>query len=539
MDFLKQVKEQLLSIWKRLEKRQKIFLISSTAIFLVSLIILINWASHPEYSLLYSNLALQDAGEIANKLKEKKITYKIENGGKAILVPSSDVYEIRLQLAMEGVPKSGQIGFEIFDNTNIIGMTNFMEKVNYQRALQGELSRTIQSLNEISQARVHLVLPESSSFIEKKKLARASVMIKLKPGKWLAKKQVIGIANLIASSVEDLTTKNITIIDEKGNMLLGGEENDETTYLSGNQIELKRDVEQYLTNKIQLLLIPVLGIGKSAVTVDAKLNFDQIRKTEERYDPEGKVVKNEVRSETTREGGGGVIGGSPGVKTNLGQNSLLSQGLNPEKETKEESNIQYAINKTIEDTIGEVGNIEKLSIAVAVDGTYKTGPDGKNEYIPRSKEEIDKLVSIIKGAIGYNSSRGDTIAVTNVPFISSLPGAEEKGLLGKIIGPEFLRSLPKYIIIGILILMLFLLLRPIIKAVSSFKISPMEEKVPSRVKPEQVIKREEEIIPFKEGQLPGKELLYKKEIFKAVEEKPEDIAQIIRVWLTNHKGKKK
>ncbi|MCD6317715.1 flagellar M-ring protein FliF, partial [Candidatus Aerophobetes bacterium] len=437
------------------------------------------------------------------------------------------------------IPKEGHVGFEIFDNTNMIGMTRFMEKVNYQRALQGELARSIQSLDEIVQAQVHLVIPEPSPFVEEEKPPSASIILRLRPGALLGKSQVRGIARLVSSSVEGLTTQHITIVDGRGNILFGGGENSSPTYLTTNQLELKRNVERYLTDKIHSLLTSILGPNEATAKVDVELNFNQIKRTEERYDPKSKAIKTEVRHEEIKKGTTTSIGGTPGVKTNLGQANLSTQGT-PSEQRTEESNVQYLVNKTVENIIEQTGNIKKLSVAVAIDGTYII-KGGKREYIPRSSEEMQKFTSIIKQAIGYDESRGDSIVVTNVPFDTSYQ-EKEKVALEKLNRQEFLKYLIKYVIkyvlIGIGILVLFMILRPLVRELGLpiLKKGPLPPKLEAeRVKEKKETERIEELIPSS----PQPEELIEKEISKLAENKPDQVAQIIKDWLTTNHGKHK
>lgn len=518
MGFLRQLTQQILSIWQKLETRQKITFIISAGAFLVVFILFLSWVSRPDYSLLYSNLSIEDAAQIVKKLKEDKIPYYLKEGGKAIFVPSSQVYETRLNLAMEGVPKGGQVGFEIFDNTGLIGMTNFMERINYQRALQGELARTIESLDEIIAARVHLVLPDRSPFIGDESHPRASVVVKLRPGTMLRKDQIVGIAQLVTGSVEDLKLQDVTIVDQSGSILFGGEVNNPSSsfYLTTNQIQLKKEVENYLTNKVQSLLLPVVGPGKVVVRVDADLDFDQITRTEEYYDPEGKVVKSEIRREENRQGTSPVVGGSPGVNTNLGKGVLLNAGA-PEKETREESNIQYAINKRIEHIIRGVGNIKRVSVAVAVDGVYQIGSDGVKKYVPRSKQEMENLSSIVKQAVGYDESRGDKVTVINVPFDTSSK-EEEQIYWQKVSRWELLKHLSRYIGLGIVALVLFFLLRTITRI-----FIPQLKGAPTSMG-----EKEGKVSPLEDEQW------LRQRVFQLAEQDPEKVARIIKVWITDH-----
>ncbi len=511
MDFFRQILQQISSIWKRLNPRQKLTLILSFVAFLVTLIIFLNWAAHPEYSLLYSNLSPEEAGEVIKKLKEMNVPYKLKNEGSSIFVPSSQVYEIRLNLAMEGVPQGGEVGFEIFDNTSLIGMTNFMERINYQRALQGELARTIESLQEVVRARVHLVLPEESPFvIGEEAHPRASIVLKLRPGVTLRKNQILGIAMLTAGSVKNLQVNDVTIVDQTGNILFEGNELYSSFHLTTSQLELKRKIEDYLAGKIQTLLSSVLGPGKAVVKVDARLNFDQITRTAEYYDPENKVVKSEIRREGSSEKSGSIVGGVPGAKTNLGlENSI--QMANPGKEVTEESSIQYAISKRMEQIVEGVGNVEKISVAVAVDGAYQIGPKGEKKYIPRTEEEMKKITSMVKQAVGYDESRGDTITVTNIPFDISFQEEERE------FSPlELIRHMGRYLVVTIVILILFLSLRKIMKLL----VLEREEKAASEAK--------KEVIAFED------EKWLRERIFQLAEQNPGQVARIIKIWITNH-----
>lgn len=518
MDFLKQIIDQILSIWRKLEINQKITLAVMTSVFLVSLLLLINWTRRTDYLLLYSNLTVEDAAVVVDKLKEKNIPYRLKGGGTTILIPESQIHEIRLQLAMEGIPRGGQVGFEIFDNTNLIGMTRFMEKINYQRALQGELARSIQSLSEITQARVHLAIPESSPFMGEEKVPTASVVLRLRPGAKLLRNQTSGIAYLVASAVEDLNPQNIAIIDEAGNMLYGAQE-EGPLYLAANQLELRKSIEQYLTSKVNSILVSVLGPNRAVVRVDAKISFDQIRKTMEYYDPKGRVVQSETRSEEIKKGGITSPQGTPGVETNLGEGEVLTQS-SPSEERKEESTTQYVVNKTMEEIIKGGGNVEKLSIAVAIDGTYKNIPGQGKEYVPRSEEEMNKLTSIVKEATGYSESREDTLVVSNVPFDTSYQEVEEKAW-EKLARQDFLKYLIRYALVGLGLLIPFLLLRNLLKGLV------LPKKRPAPFKLEKVGEVEPALAPQQ------KELV-QQHVFNLVQNKPEQVTQIIRDWITNH-----
>lgn len=529
MDLLKQIIAQIVSLWQKIKVRQKITIVVVVVVFLVTLLLLISQTNQSRYSLLYSNLQLEEAAEIVEKLREENISYQLRDGGRTILISSLQVHDTRLQLAMEGIPRGGKIGFEIFDNTNILGMTQFMEKVNYQRALQGELARTIQSLSEIVESRVHLVIPDPTPFLEEKKASSASIVLKLEPGAQLGKNQIRGIAYLVATSVEDLSTTDITIIDGRGNILFGGDGQSGSFFLTSTQLEVKREVEQYLANKIYSLLTPLVGPNKVVARVNAQLNFDQITTTQETYDPKGRVVQSETYREEIKKGAGLVAGGSPGVATNLGESTPLSQS-SPSEESSEESSVQYLVNKTIEYLTKKVGNIEELSIAVAIDGSYQLNEDEVTEYLPRTEEDMSKFMAMIQKAVGYDEARGDSISVVNAPFDTSYE-QEQQIISQKLARQDFFRYLRRYIPLGISMFLLFLLIRSLkLKQI----LAPLKRKgaAPSEPGVEAEKEKREEV---GEKLLPvEQEKLIEEHIFQLTLNKPEQAAQIIKGWLSGN-----
>jgi len=266
------------------------------------MIALVAWSNRPDYRVLYSNLSEGDAAAVVSKLKEMKIPYRLEGAGHSILIPAGQVYETRLQLATSGLPQGGGIGFEIFDRTNI-GMTDFVQHLNYQRALQGELSRTINQFSEVETSRVHLSLPRKSLFVEDQKEARASVILKLKQGRSLGRSQVQGIVHLVASSAEGLNPTNITVVDTQGHLLSEPGDSDPMARLGQSQWEFKTNLEKTLEKRVQTMLEKAVGENRVIVRVSADLDFKQIEETEETFDPETPAVRSEQRSEEKTKGG--------------------------------------------------------------------------------------------------------------------------------------------------------------------------------------------------------------------------------------------
>lgn len=372
------------------------------------LVLLVWWATRTEFGVLYAGMEPADAGVVIEQLKEENIPYKLENGGTTILVPRDKVYDLRLRLASQGLPQSGLVGYEIFDRNNI-GTTDFIQKINYRRALEGELARTISTMKEIKAARVHLVIPEPRLFEEQQKEATASVTVKLGTGHTLSRKQTLAIANLVAASVEGLRPENVTIVDTDGNILNQPRESETFLSMTADQIELKRKVEEYYNQKLTRLLENVVGKGKVAVQVTADLNFDRVERTIEKYDPDNLVVISQERS----------------VEEGTGESGGTSQKV-------EHTITNYEVNKTIERIVQDVGNIKRITVAVMVDGKYQlppnAGKDATPTYVPRSEEELQNLREAVKTAIGYDEKRGDQIQVVNMPFDRTHLIAEEKAM---------------------------------------------------------------------------------------------------------------
>lgn len=406
---------------------QKVIAVAGVAAMIAVVIAVVLWANQPVYHLLYSNLSPEDAGTITEKLKGMKVPYEIQNGN-AVLVPEEKVHELRLLLAGDGLPSGGGVGFEIFDRTSI-GMTDFVQKLNYKRALQGELARTISQLNEVEQARVHLVVPEKTLFSEKKESARASVVLKIRGGRTLSQNQVHGIVHLIASSVEGLSAQNISIVDTRGNILSKPSDDGYAANLSTYQVEYQRNLEKSMEDRVQSMLEKAVGPGKVSVRISSTLDFKQVETTEEKYDPDVVAVRSEQRVQENSAGSSGSASGVPGVVSNLpsakneNQQAAGEKGGAASQSKRAQETINYEINKTVNHIVEAAGTIKRLSAAILIDGNYEVakGADGKEtkKYVQRSEEEISKYTEIVKKAIGYNEERGDQVEVLSILFESS------------------------------------------------------------------------------------------------------------------------
>lgn len=369
------------------------------------------------YQYLFTNLSLTDANAIADRLQSMNVDAQIR--GDAILVPGNRVLELRNTLAAEGLPKGGGTGFEIFDQKNF-GATEFEQRINYVRAIQGELARTISAIDGIEKARVHIVMPEKKLFDKDEVPPSASVALTLFKGRKLSDAQISGILHLVVTAVEGLTEENVNIVDQEGRMLFKGAGNDAAS-LSAKTLEMQRSFEASLSARVLAMLERIVGPGGASVTVSAKLDLSQVEKTVESIDPESKTAISEQIVTETSSGTTGTAGGAPGAAANLPGGAGASTGGSSDTSKKTETNSQYALSKTIQKIMEPTGEIQKVSVAVLVDGTYtkeeaKEGEEAKQVYQPRSAEELQKIEELVKRAIGYDETRGDSVKIENLQF---------------------------------------------------------------------------------------------------------------------------
>ncbi len=510
---------------------KKIALMVAGALVLTGLIVLSVQTRKPDFEVLFSKLSSEDLGAIAAQLKERKINFKIAAGETAILVPARDVFDLRIQLASEGLPRGGGVGFEIFDKTTL-GMSEFIQKLNLMRATTGELTRTINSLDVVDSARVHIAAPKRSVFLEDERKTTASVVLKLK--RRLSPGQVQGIVHLVASSVEGLNPEDVTIVDTKGNILAGGEEHSTIAMMTSNQLEFKQSVANIIENRILSMLGSVLGREKITAKVSADVNFKQTEQTEEIYDPESQVARSEQRSEESTVGStpvGGIVGAAanqPG-----GNAAQISQSATPAKSEKLSETINYEINKITKRTINPVGEIKKLSVAVMIDGTY----DEDSKYVPRTAGEMQQYKKIVERAVGYDEDRGDEIEVVNVAFdISKVK--EEKIALEKAEKAQLWISIARHGVTAIFIILLFvMLIKPLINWLSTaagegMMMVPGVRMVRGKMVPGMPGEKEEE----EEEKTKEIKKIKKKEDYRAVvleyaQDNAAHTAELVRKWL--------
>ncbi len=496
------------------------------ALSIASFAVLIVVANKTDYKPLFANLTTEDAGEIIKKLKAQKVPYRLATDGKAILVPADKVYDLRLTLASEGLPQGGGVGYEIFDRKNF-GMTEFVQKLNYQRALQGELSRTISQLAGLESARVHLAIPEKSLFKDAEKPPTASVVLKIKGNRTLRDSDVQGIVHLVAASVEGLDTDHVTVLDGRGKLLSRSGPQDSAGKLSSTMQETQRTFERNTEDRLQTLLDKVVGSGKSVARVSAAFNFKQVEKFEERYDPESAAVRSEQRSE--EKGSGGALTGVPGVQTNLGRTQGAAQ-QGASGNSKSDETLNYEVSRSTARTIEPVGSLAKVSVAILVDGKYETaavgkdGKQGKPKYTQRTPDELQKIEALVKGAVGFSSERGDQVTVANIPF-QETEDADAGTKAGWWEAPFFL-ALLKNVLIGVgFFALLLLVIRPLLKSVTAGV--PMNfEALES---PEQQI---QQMMEAQRKQL-SNQASGQMELINKIKQDPYQTSQVIKNWLDN------
>ncbi|MCK9275558.1 MAG: flagellar M-ring protein FliF [Syntrophales bacterium] len=410
-----------------------------------------------DYKVLFSDLANTDANRIVLRLQEKKIPYKISPSGDSLLVPAELVPELRIEMAASGLTQGGAVGFEIFDKKNF-GATEFVQKLNYRRALQGELARTVNSLDEIAASRVHIAIPEKSLFVEESTNPSASVVVKLKPGRKLQGSQVEGIVNLVAASVENLSPENVMVVDNNGNIISQSAKESGQSVMDGTQIEYQRNVEKGLAGRVQKMLERVVGKGKVVAAVAARLDFGETERTEEIFGSEDPAIRSLQRK--TEKSKTPLSEGESSVSV---KESPMDQQTVVNREKTNEI-INYEVNRIVSKTVKPVGEIEKLSVAVMVDGVYVKNDKGNEEYQSRTKKEMELLEELVKKAVGFDARRGDQVVLSNIAFKrTDMEGILEEGksLIDKLASLLFLLKFP--LLLLSLVLTVFFVFKPVLK----------------------------------------------------------------------------
>ncbi|MGP1360210.1 flagellar basal-body MS-ring/collar protein FliF [Campylobacter sp.] len=423
MDF-KALLHQISQIYQKLSLKQKIVAASSIVLVVAFLVFLTLYKNKSEnfagYSILFENISPSDSALIVDQLNKDGVKYKLANEG-TILVPTGDVYKERIAVATLGIPKESKIGFEIFDKQEF-GATDAEQRVKFQRALEGELARTIESLSSIQKATVRIAIPKESVFTERQALPTASIVVELKPGVSLNAKQIFGIKNLVAASVTNLSTENVKIVNQDG-VALGDEDGEFDSDAIAQQIRYKREFENNYEQKIVNVLAPIVGgADKVVAKVNIDFDFDKKDTKSEVYDPNN-VVRSESNIEEKRQGSSpNEVGGVPGAVSNIGPVQGLDDSTLKEQYNKSSQQTNYEISKKVTNIKGQFASINRVSAAVVIDGLYQSKkdkdgkPTGELEFTPLTKEQRESIINLIKQSIGYSQSRGDEVSLDNFEF---------------------------------------------------------------------------------------------------------------------------
>ncbi|HHO75135.1 MAG TPA: flagellar M-ring protein FliF [Deltaproteobacteria bacterium] len=420
------------------------------------------WSVAPTYQYLFTDLDQADASLIVQTLKESRTPYKLSKGGTAIMIPEKNVYETRLSLASQGLPKGGvEKGFALFDETGF-STSEFVQKINYQRALQNELANTIMSLEEVDYARVHIAMPKESIFIEDEKPAKASIVIKPKQGRKINPGQVQGIVYLVAKSIRGLETDNISIVDISGKVLFEGRGESQAISLASNYLDIKHGIENMLQSRAQDLLEKIVGPSGAIVKVSADINMDMVKSVEDSFDPEMQVIRSEeLKNEFS--GGDRVPGGIAGTPSNL-PTGRGGPGAIPANANAGGSNIvrNYEIGRNQIERIQSPGNITRLTVSVVVDGQYRTDDTGKQVFVPRQTEELKGIENAVRHAVGFSTDREDTISVSCMPFAQQDTDIEALSEKAKM--RDFIVSILKPVVfLLVTLLILLFVIRPLLR----------------------------------------------------------------------------
>ena len=417
----------------------------------------------PSMVLLYGDLNADDSSRITSQLSSQNVPFELLQGGSQIMVPSDRALKLRLSLASQGIPSGGSLGYELFDDKQTIGTTSFVQNINLLRALEGELARTIQTISSIRSARVHLVFPRRELFSREKHQASASITLRMGDGS-LEKDQIAGIQHLVAAAVPGLVPARVSIISSSnGKLLAGGFEEDSASFMAVKSQEQRRNFERRMSRTIESLLEKTVGFGKVRAEVKADMDFDRISTTDEKFDPDGQVIKSNQSIEETNqtrdtEGTQPVTVGTNLPDPNVGSGENASSSA---AQSRNEETVNFEVSKKIINHVREVGIINRLSVAVLIDGVRGI-EDNEPTYQPRSEAEMELLATLVRGAIGFNADRGDTVEVINMEFADVVVEGIELELFFGLDKNDLLRMAEVLVLSIVAILVILLVVRPLV-----------------------------------------------------------------------------
>lgn len=542
--------------FNRLSPRQKMAGGAALAFSIALLIGVWSWSRQPTYAVLFSGLSEKDGGAIVTALQAQNVPYKVSEQGTSIMVPMQQAAELRLRMASQGLPKGGHVGFELMENERI-GLSQFHEQVNFQRALEGELGRTIASLSAVEDARVHLAIPKQTAFLRDEQKPTASVVLTLRGGRVLDSNQVAGIVHLVSSSVPELTAEAVSVLDQNGNLLTLKSDALRQAGLDSSQLKYVHDVEEGVVQRINTILEPVVGQGNMRAQVTADINFDQQEQTSETFNP-NPVPKQAIRSQQTADsttlqpgpqGVPGALSNQPPVPASaplttpavpgVGGTASGAQPLSINKN----ATINYELDKTVQHTKKSLGQIKRLSVAVVVNHRNDRDNKGNVRTTPLSEEQMKQINDLVREAVGYNEKRGDTLNIANAPFnvpiktevaVSFWKDPELRAML--------MAALPYLVFLIVLGLVWVGVLRPLMRTVMPQPVEPVPEtaeEAAERAEAEEAAVaaeeiRDEDLLPPEVRMEEIARLSFDKKLQKARElamKNPKAVANLLKEWM--------
>jgi flagellar M-ring protein FliF len=545
--FIKQITDNFLEFFKSLDTVRKIGLVALAGIVLALMIGIITWAARTQYKVLYTDLNKEDSATIARLLEEKKISYQFDDDGKTIKIPEDQVEIWRLELAKTGVNFTGTVGYEVFDKQSF-GTTSFVQKVNKQRALEGELVKTIKHISGIKRSRVHLSIPENSPFVAEQKAPSASVVLELDRGVTMTQDEIKGIASLVSSAVDGMRSENVVVLDHRGKRL-SENSGDKMTAETASRMALENKINRKYEEQIEEILTKVVGDGKVIAKVTVNLDYAEKLETETTYDNENKAVVSEVVNTQKYQGSRPSPQGIPGARSNLpGENP--QPGI-PETRNDTEKGLttrNYQVPTKVVNAKKPAADIQNVSVAVMVDGKHVPvlNKDGSplldeqgvpvTKYVPWSEAEIANFSAIIASTIGINPQRGDKLTIKNMEFIKEDLAAAE-AMLRERENREMIKNIIKYLAIGLIItLFFFIVIRPFIQWITENTVESIEDFLPKtieeleRIQANQKLPGLEDALPTIEEKLNPEKVegnMLKEKIITLIEANPAKAAQVL------------
>jgi flagellar M-ring protein FliF len=549
MDFLNRISSQIKDFFSGLSTSRKAALAITGTGILAALGSLFMWASHQGYQpITYGTMNAEDSANVMRLLREKKVPFQVDPSGKQVLVPPEYLNDLRLELAMQGMPQSSGVGYELFDKQSF-GTTTFLNKVNQKRALEGELMRSINTIKGVKRSRVHLAVPDKTAFVEDQKKPTASVVLDLEGASILNEKQVFGITHLVSSAVEGMDPANVVILDSMGKEL-SKNPRDSIMGLTSEQTDYKRKLEEDYQRRVEEILGKVVGEGHVKVAVTADLDFSNVSEQQTILDQDGATVRSQQKTNETMDGSRPLASGAPGATSNSPgeQPGVVQQNAIKNNTAKSNEIVNYDIPKIVRTTQKPVGSVKKLSVAVLVDGKQvrTTSADGKVETKSEawSAEKMKEFEALVGGALALDKKRGDTIEFKNIDFVPE-DFEEAQRILDASATRNYIQSMVVYGVVGLVVLLFFfLVVRPYIRWVTENTTDSVETFLPQTIEELEKIQKSsalsqlDEVVPDLPDRLDPEKVegeMIREKIVTLVDNNPQKGALILKEWIAQRK----